>query len=84
MTPATNPEKQFLRGPIYLFLALALLAMYLGVMPTGIIGVACLLLPLAFILEPLADRIPILKDYLGGALIIFLCGLLASYIQQSK
>ncbi len=74
MTPGPSPEKQFLRGPIYLFLALGWLAMYLGVMPTGIIGVACLLLPLAFILEPLAVRIPILKDYLGGAplLLIFL------------
>ena len=66
MTPSPNPETRFLRGPIYLFLALALLAMYLGVLPTGIIGVACLLLPLALILEPLAERIPILKDYLGG------------------
>jgi Na+/citrate or Na+/malate symporter len=74
MTPNPNPETRFLRGPIYLFLALALLAMYLGVLPTGIIGVACLLLPLAFILEPLSERIPILKDYLGGAplLLMFL------------
>ena len=66
MTPNLAPEKLFLRWPIYLFLSLGLVAMYLGVMPTGIIGVACLLLPLALILEPLGDRIPILKDYLGG------------------
>ncbi|MBL9191978.1 MAG: 2-hydroxycarboxylate transporter family protein [Opitutaceae bacterium] len=46
-------------------MSLGLLAMYLGVMPTGIIGAACLLLPLARILEPLGERIPILKDYLG-------------------
>ncbi len=74
MPPDLTPEKQFLRWPIYLFLCLGLLAMYLGVLPTGIIGVACLLLPLAFILEPLGDRIPILKDYLGGAplLLMFL------------
>lgn len=74
MTPSPKPETRFLRGPIYLFLALGLLAMYLGVLPTGIIGVACLLLPLALILEPLGDRIPILKDYLGGSplLLIFL------------
>jgi len=74
MTPRPNPETQFLRGPIYLFLALGLLAMYLGVLPTGIIGVACLLLPLAFVLEPLGERIPILKDYLGGSplLLMFL------------
>ncbi len=68
---ATNltPEKQFLRGPAFLFLGLGLTAMYLGV-----IGAACLLLPLALILEPLGDRVPILKDYLGGSplLLIFL------------
>lgn len=63
--PNLTSEQQFLRGPIYLFLSLGLLAMYLGVMPTGIIGAACLLLPLARILEPLGERIPILKDYLG-------------------
>jgi Na+/citrate or Na+/malate symporter len=67
MTPNLAPEKLFLRWPIYLFLGLGLLAMYLGAMPAGIIGVACLLLPLALLLEPLGDRIPILKDYLGGA-----------------
>jgi malate:Na+ symporter len=74
MTPNLAPEKQFLRWPIYIFLGLGLLAMFLGVLPAGIIGVACLLLPLALLLEPLGDRIPILKDYLGGAplLLIFL------------
>ena len=74
MTPNLAPEKLFLRWPVYLFLGLGLLAMYLKVLPTGIIGVACLLLPLALILEPLGDRIPILKDYLGGSplLLIFL------------
>jgi len=74
LTPALAPETLFLRGPVYLFLGLGSLAMYLGVLPTGIIGVACLLLPLALIIEPWGDRIPILKDYLGGSplLLIFL------------
>lgn len=68
-----TPEKRFLRGPVFLLLALGFIAMYLGLMPAGIIGAACLLLPLALIVEPLGDRIPILKDYLGGAplLLIF-------------
>jgi len=74
MTNSLTPEKQFLRGPVYIFLGLGLLSMYLGVLPAGLIGVACLLLPLAFVVEPLGERTPILKDYLGGAplLLIFL------------
>jgi len=74
MTNSLTPEKQLLRGPVYIFLGLGLLSMYLGVLPAGLIGVACLLLPLAFVVEPLGERTPILKDYLGGAplLLIFL------------
>lgn len=74
MTTELTIEKRFLRGPVYAFLGLGFLAMYLGVMPAGIIGAACLLMPLALILEPLGERIPILKDYLGGSplLLIFL------------
>jgi Na+/citrate or Na+/malate symporter len=74
MTQNLAPEKLFLRWPIYVFLGLGFLAMFLGVLPAGIIGVACLLLPLALVLEPLGERMPILKDYLGGAplLLIFL------------
>lgn len=72
--PEIPPEKKFLRGPAFLLLGLGLLAMYLCVMPAGIIGAACLLLPMALILEPFGERIPILKDYLGGSplLLIFL------------
>jgi hypothetical protein len=71
-----SPDKQFLRGPVFLFLGLGFFAMYLGVFLAGIIGVVCLLVPLAFALEPTAERIPILKDYLGGSplLLIFLEG----------
>lgn len=74
MTTDLSPEKQFLGGPVFLLLGLGFLAMYLGAMPAGIVGAACLLLPLALIVEPLGERIPILKDYLGGAplLLIFL------------
>ena len=74
MTTELTIEQRFLRGPVYVFLGLGLLAMYLGVMPTGIIGAACLLMPMALILDPLGERIPILKDYLGGSplLLIFI------------
>lgn len=72
MTTNLTPEKQFLRGPIFLFLGLGFVSMYLGVLPTGIIGVACLLLPIAFIIEPLGERLPILKDYLGGSPLVLI------------
>ena len=58
MNTILPPEKQFRRGLAFVFLGLGVLAMYLGVMPTGIIGAVCLLLPLALILEPLGERIP--------------------------
>ncbi len=45
-TANQSPEKQFLRGPVFILLGLGLLAMYLNAMPTGIVGAACLLLPL--------------------------------------
>ncbi len=74
MISNTTPEKLFLRWPIYIFIGLGFLAMFLGILPSGLIGAACLLLPLAFALEPLGERAPILKDYLGGSplLLIFL------------
>lgn len=74
ITMKLTPEQRFLRGPVFIFLGLGFLAMYLGVMPAGIIAAACLLLPLAFVLEPLGERTPILKDYLGGSplLLIFI------------
>ncbi len=55
MTDNLTPEKRFLSWPIYIFLGLGLLAMVLGVLPAGLIGVACLLLPLALVLEPLGE-----------------------------
>lgn len=65
---------QFMRWPIYVCLAIGALAMYLGVLPTGMIGGMCLLLPLALLVERAGRHIPILKDYLGGPplLLIFL------------
>ena len=69
----TDISRKFLRLPVFIVLAVSLAAMYLGVMPEGIIGNLCILLPLALILDWVGGKIPILKDYLGGSplLIIF-------------
>lgn len=65
--------QRFMRFPVFIVLAIAIVAMFLGVLPAGMIGGMCCLLPLALILEKIGARIPILKDYLGGAplLLIF-------------
>ena len=64
---------QFMRFPVFIVLVIAIIAMFLGVLPAGMIGGMCCLLPLALILEKVGARIPILKDYLGGSplLLIF-------------
>jgi malate:Na+ symporter len=66
--------QKFMGWPVFLCLTISVAAMYLGVLPKGIIGGMCLLLPLGLILEKIGARIPILKDYLGGSplLLIFL------------
>ena len=67
-------QKRFMRLPILLVLGVSGVAMYLNVLPKGMIGGMCFLLPLALILEGIGKRIPILKSYLGGPplLLIFL------------
>ncbi len=64
---------KFMRLPVFLVLGIAALALYLGVLPAGMIGGMCCLLPLALILEKVGTKIPILKDWLGGSplLLIF-------------
>ncbi len=71
-------RKRFMRLPVFIVLGIAALAMFLGVMPAGMIGGMCFLLPLALILQIVGAKVPILKDYLGGSpllLIFFGAGL---------
>jgi len=65
--------RRFMRLPVFLCLAIAGAAAYLDVLPKGLIGGMCLLLPLGLMLEKVGGRIPVLKDYLGGSplLLIF-------------
>lgn len=67
-------QKRFMRLPVLLVLGISAVAMYLEVLPKGMIGGMCFLLPLALILERIGARIPILRSYLGGSplLLIFL------------
>jgi Na+/citrate or Na+/malate symporter len=65
--------RRFMRLPVFLCLAIAGAAAHLDVLPKGLIGGMCLLLPLGLMLERVGARIPVLKDYLRGAppLLIF-------------
>jgi len=58
--------RRFMGLPVFLCLAIASAAAYLDVLPKGLIGGMCLLLPLGLVLERIGARIPVLKDYLGG------------------
>ena len=75
--------KKFMRLPVFIVLGVAALAMFLGVMPAGMIGGMCFLLPLALILQVIGAKVPILKDYLGGSpllLIFFGAGLVYFHV----
>ncbi|MCF6460986.1 2-hydroxycarboxylate transporter family protein [Clostridium sp. Cult3] len=51
-----------------------LVATYMGVLPAGMIGAFPLMIVLGAILNEIGDRLPIVKDYLGGGPIIIIFG----------
>lgn len=57
-------QKQFMRLPILLVLGISAVAMYLEVLPKGMIGGMCFLLPLALILERIGAHTD-LKELFG-------------------
>lgn len=54
--------------------AVVLVATYMEVLPTGMIGAFPLMIVLGAILNELGNRLPIVKDYLGGGPIIIIFG----------
>ena len=67
--------------PLALMMVIGGVAMYLNILPTGLIGVMCLLFPFALILERFGNWLPVWKTYLGGAplLLIFIGSALDYY-----
>lgn len=59
------------------FLGLAVVvfaAMYLNVLPKGMVGGFAVVMVLGFLLEYIGDRLPIIKDYFGGGPIVVIFG----------
>lgn len=57
-----------------LITAIVLVATYMEVLPAGMIGAFPLMMVIGAILNELGDRLPIVKDYLGGGPIIIIFG----------
>ncbi|QEK11411.1 2-hydroxycarboxylate transporter family protein [Crassaminicella thermophila] len=61
--------------PMFLILtAVVLFATYMGVLPKGMIGAFPLMMIIGAILNELGNRLPIVKDFLGGGAIIVIFG----------
>jgi len=61
--------------PMFIILAaIVFAAMYLGVLPKGMVGAFPLAIIFGAILNEIGNRIPIIKDYLGGGAIIVIFG----------
>lgn len=61
--------------PVFLGLTVVVVAaMYLGVLPKGMVGGFAVVMMLGFLLEYIGDRLPIIKDYLGGGPIVVIFG----------
>ncbi|SCY96493.1 2-hydroxycarboxylate transporter family protein [Alkaliphilus peptidifermentans] len=70
--------------PLPIFLILAIIttfAVYLGVLPGGMIGAFASMILLGAVLNEIGNKTPIIKDYLGGGaiVIIFASAALATY-----
>jgi CCS family citrate carrier protein len=68
--------------PMFIILSIIILtATYMGVLPKGMIGALPLLMVIGASLNELGNRLPIIKDYLGGGaiVIIFVSAALVTY-----
>lgn len=61
--------------PVFLGLTVVVVAaMYLNVLPKGMVGGFAAVMVLGFLLEYIGDRLPLIKDYLGGGPIVIIFG----------
>lgn len=61
--------------PVFAGITMVVLAaMYLGVLPKGMVGGFAVVMVLGFLLEYVGDRLPLIKDYLGGGPIVVIFG----------
>lgn len=61
--------------PVFLGLAVTVIgAMVLDVVPKGMVGGFAVVMVLGFLLEYIGDRLPLIKDYLGGGPIVVIFG----------
>jgi malate:Na+ symporter len=69
-----EPQKPFssLYFPLVAMMIIGAAAMYLNVLPSGLIGMMCLMMPLALILERFGNWLPIWNVYMGGAPLILM------------
>lgn len=65
----------------FILAIMTIVAMYMGILPSGLAGIIPLLLVLGEGLKYIGDRIPIVKDYLGGGscVVLFGCAALVMY-----
>ena len=76
---ATDDKKIFkmagISFPYFLFIALVVFSgTYYGVLPHGIVGAFPLMIVMGAILNEIGGRTPIIKDYLGGGVIVAIFG----------
>lgn len=61
--------------PMFIILAVIVFpAMYMGVLPKGMVGAFPLMIIVGAILNEIGNRTPIIKDYLGGGAIVIIFG----------
>ena len=61
--------------PVFLGISVVVVAaMYLDALPKGMVGGFAVVMVLGFLLEYIGDRLPLIKDYLGGGPLIVIFG----------
>ncbi|NLF39483.1 2-hydroxycarboxylate transporter family protein [bacterium] len=80
MQSLTRMRLAHLPLPLFALIAAVVLgAAYLDVLPGGMVGAFALMIVLGAILDRIGDRLPVVKDYLGGGPIVVIFGAAALF-----